>query len=194
MPSHSWLFPMREKSSLRGTSREACSLSGSNYRRAFTQGGRMIVENHCLILHILQMGEGETREEVPMDVINQKPPERAAQRVQAHREELVERIARAVRPAAPRAAPVPILLASTAGSQRARAIRVRDCSGEQGSLAGREPLLLRPLTLSADHRRVAPCESGAFRLEGTPLPQSPPGTCPHPRQFDYSGGRSHLAK
>src|SRR6266481_2972227 len=37
-----------------------------------------------MILHIFQMGDGETREEVPMDVMN-------------HQEELVERIARAMR-------------------------------------------------------------------------------------------------
>src|SRR6266849_9041781 len=35
------------------------------YRRAFAQGGRMIVENDCLILQIFQMDDGETREEVP---------------------------------------------------------------------------------------------------------------------------------
>ncbi len=29
----------------------------------------MIVENACLILHIFQMGDGETREEVPMNVM-----------------------------------------------------------------------------------------------------------------------------
>ena len=57
----------------------------------------MIVENACLILHIFQMGDGETREEVPMDVVNQKPPEREAEWMHANREELVERIARAIR-------------------------------------------------------------------------------------------------
>src|SRR5713101_4577444 len=67
------------------------------YRRAFAQGGRMIVENDCLILQIFQMSDGETREEVPMDVMNHQPAEREAQRVQANREELVERIARAMR-------------------------------------------------------------------------------------------------
>src|SRR6266700_7593722 len=43
------------------------------------------------------MGDGETREEVAMNVMIHKPAEREAQRVQAHREELVERIARAMR-------------------------------------------------------------------------------------------------
>ncbi len=57
----------------------------------------MIVENDCLILHIFQMGDEETREEVPMDVINHQQAEREAERMQANREELVERIARAMR-------------------------------------------------------------------------------------------------
>src|SRR5437764_9392442 len=47
------------------TSREACSLSGGNYRRAFAQDGRIISENDCLILQIFPMDDGETREEVP---------------------------------------------------------------------------------------------------------------------------------
>ena len=57
----------------------------------------MIVENDCLILQIFKMSDGETREEAPMDVINHQQAEREAQRVQANREELVERIARAMR-------------------------------------------------------------------------------------------------
>src|SRR5256886_13808484 len=57
----------------------------------------MIVENDCLILHIFPMDDGETREEVPMDVMIHKPAEREAQLMQANREELVERIARAMR-------------------------------------------------------------------------------------------------
>src|SRR6266699_6897834 len=67
------------------------------YRHPGAQGGRMIVANDCLILQIFQMSDGETREEVPMDVMNHQPAEREAQRVQANREELVERIARAIR-------------------------------------------------------------------------------------------------
>jgi hypothetical protein len=61
------------------------------------EGGRMIIENACLILQIFQMSDGETREEVPMDVMNQQQAEREAQLLQANREELVERIARAIR-------------------------------------------------------------------------------------------------
>lgn len=57
----------------------------------------MIVANDCLILHIFQMSDGETRDEVPMDVMNHQQAEREAQRVQANREELVERIGRVVR-------------------------------------------------------------------------------------------------
>jgi hypothetical protein len=43
----------------------------------------MIVENHCLILHIFEMSDGETREEVAMDVMKHQSAEREAQRVQA---------------------------------------------------------------------------------------------------------------
>jgi len=50
-----------------------------------------------MILHILQMSDGETREEVLMNVMIHQQTEREAQRVQANREELVERIARATR-------------------------------------------------------------------------------------------------
>src|SRR5437868_9047172 len=60
-------------------------------------GGRIIRENDCLILHIFPMEDGEIREEVPMDVMIHKPAEREAQLMQANREELVERIARAMR-------------------------------------------------------------------------------------------------
>jgi AraC-like DNA-binding protein len=56
----------------------------------------MIVANDCLILRIFQMGDGGIREEVLMDVMNHQQAEREAQRVQANREELVERIARAL--------------------------------------------------------------------------------------------------
>jgi AraC-like DNA-binding protein len=57
----------------------------------------MIVANDCLILHIFQMSNGQTREEVPMDVMIHKPAEHEVQRVLANREELVERIGRAMR-------------------------------------------------------------------------------------------------
>ncbi len=57
----------------------------------------MIVENDCLILQIFQMSDGETREEVPMNVMILQQAEREAERVQANREELVERIARVMR-------------------------------------------------------------------------------------------------
>jgi AraC-like DNA-binding protein len=42
------------------------------------------------------MDDGETREEVPMNVMIHQPAEREAERMQANREELVERIARAM--------------------------------------------------------------------------------------------------
>jgi AraC-like DNA-binding protein len=57
----------------------------------------MIVENACLILHIFQMSEGETRKEVPMNVMILQQAERKAELMQAHREELVERIGRSMR-------------------------------------------------------------------------------------------------
>src|SRR2546427_997205 len=50
-----------------------------------------------MILHIFHLEDGETREEVPMDIMNPQPAEREAERMQANREELVERIARAMR-------------------------------------------------------------------------------------------------
>ncbi len=48
----------------------------------------MIVENYCLILQILQMSTGATREEVPMNVMIHQQAEREAQRMQANHEEL----------------------------------------------------------------------------------------------------------
>jgi hypothetical protein len=50
-----------------------------------------------LILHILQKDDGATGEEIPMDVMNHQQSAREAVLLQANREELVERIARAVR-------------------------------------------------------------------------------------------------
>src|SRR5260221_403979 len=61
----------------------------------------MIIENDCMILQIFKIGDGETGEEVLMevmtlDVMTHRQEEREPQRVQANHEELVERIARAV--------------------------------------------------------------------------------------------------
>src|SRR5438067_9398333 len=58
------------------------------YRHPGAPDGRIISENDCLILQIFPMSDGETSEEVPMNVMNHQ---------QAEREELVERIARAMR-------------------------------------------------------------------------------------------------
>ena len=55
------------------------------YRRPGAPGGRMIVENTCLILHIFQMSEGETREEVPMNIMIYQQAERETELMQAHR-------------------------------------------------------------------------------------------------------------
>src|SRR6266516_2602894 len=57
----------------------------------------MIVENDCLILQIFQMSDGETREEVPMNVMIHQQAEREAVLLQANREELIEWIGRAMR-------------------------------------------------------------------------------------------------
>ena len=57
----------------------------------------MIVENDCLILQIFPMDGGETREEVSMNVMIRQQTDREAERLQADREELVERIGRAMR-------------------------------------------------------------------------------------------------
>src|SRR2546422_7844060 len=46
---------------------------------------------------MFQMSNGETSEEVPMNVMILQPTEREAQLMQTHREELVERIGRAMR-------------------------------------------------------------------------------------------------
>jgi AraC-like DNA-binding protein len=54
----------------------------------------MIVERSWMILQVFKMGDGQTSEEVPMDVMTHERAEGDARRVQAHREELVERIAR----------------------------------------------------------------------------------------------------
>src|SRR5260370_35001076 len=67
--------------------------SGAHYRRAFVQGGRMIVANDYLILRIFQMGDGAIREEVLMDVLNHQQLDRAAALLQAHREEPAVRVA-----------------------------------------------------------------------------------------------------
>jgi hypothetical protein len=50
-----------------------------------------------MILQIFQMSDGETSEEVPMNVMNHQQAEREAELMQANREELAERIARAMR-------------------------------------------------------------------------------------------------
>src|SRR6266487_7076723 len=67
------------------------------YRHHGAQGGRIISANDCLILHIFQIGEAETRKEVAMDVMIHQQAEREAQRMHANREELVERTRRAMR-------------------------------------------------------------------------------------------------
>jgi hypothetical protein len=58
----------------------------------------MIVENRCTILQIIEMGDAGTSEEATtMDLMNRPQSEREAHRAQAGRDDLVERIARAIR-------------------------------------------------------------------------------------------------
>src|SRR3954471_13708014 len=57
----------------------------------------MIVQNRCTILQILEMGDAGTSEEAAMDLMSRPQSEREAHGAQAGREELVERIARAIR-------------------------------------------------------------------------------------------------
>src|SRR6476660_4550660 len=57
----------------------------------------MIVQHCCTILYIRAMDDAGTREETTMDVTNRRPSAREVQRVHASREELVERLAWAIR-------------------------------------------------------------------------------------------------
>jgi AraC-like DNA-binding protein len=56
----------------------------------------MIVENSCTILQTWETGDAGTSEEAAMDVMNHQQSEREARRTQASRNELAERVARAV--------------------------------------------------------------------------------------------------
>ena len=56
----------------------------------------MIVEDRCTILQIWETGNAGTSEEAAMELMNRPPSEREARRAQADRDELAERIARAV--------------------------------------------------------------------------------------------------
>jgi AraC-like DNA-binding protein len=56
----------------------------------------MIVHESCTILQILKMGDAGTRSEVNMDLMNHPHSERAVRMAQAGREELLERVVRAV--------------------------------------------------------------------------------------------------
>jgi hypothetical protein len=57
----------------------------------------MIVEDSCTILQIWETGDAGTSEEAAMELMNRPPSEREARRrAQAGRDELAERVARAV--------------------------------------------------------------------------------------------------
>src|SRR5215207_9095198 len=57
----------------------------------------MIVEDRCTILQIWESHDAGTSEEAAMDLMDHPPSEREARRAQAGRNELAERVARAVR-------------------------------------------------------------------------------------------------
>src|SRR5215210_2301742 len=57
----------------------------------------MIVENCCTILQIIEMGDAGTSGEATMDLMNRPQSEREAHGARASRDELAERIARAIR-------------------------------------------------------------------------------------------------
>jgi len=57
----------------------------------------MIVEHCCTNLQIMEMGDAGTSEEATMEMMTHPRADREAQRMHANREELVERIARAIR-------------------------------------------------------------------------------------------------
>src|ERR671920_1664590 len=56
----------------------------------------MIVEDRCTILQTWETGDAGTSEEAAMEPINRPPSEREARKAQANRDELAERVARAV--------------------------------------------------------------------------------------------------
>jgi AraC-like DNA-binding protein len=87
---------LEEKSST-PVNRELHSLSGIHYRYYEVQGDRIIVDKNCIILQNFRMGTREINGEISMDGINHQQAEREAQRMQVNREELVERISRAIR-------------------------------------------------------------------------------------------------
>lgn len=87
---------LEEKSSLRDPGRGVWPLSDAYYRQPGTESGRIILENDCLILQIFHTGKAETRKEVAMTVTMDWQREREGTLLQAYREELVERIGRAI--------------------------------------------------------------------------------------------------
>jgi AraC-like DNA-binding protein len=72
------------------------STSGVDCRRTWDAGGITIVENSCTILQIWETGDAGTSEEAAMDLMNRPQSEREVHRAQAARDELAERVARAV--------------------------------------------------------------------------------------------------
>ena len=133
-----------------------------------------------------------------MDSTNGRPSEREAQRAHASRDELVERIARAVRDdgtadAAGRAAAPPRLRAHGAGARRVRPRLLRDRAGQQGDPAGRPPLPVRPRPLPHRHRRAAHREPDRRGVAGAPLPGPRPHARPRPRRLGHGRGRAPRA-
>ncbi len=57
----------------------------------------MVVQSYCIILQITKINHAGTREETDMDLTNSGQSEREVQQAHANREELVERLSRAIR-------------------------------------------------------------------------------------------------
>jgi hypothetical protein len=98
-----------------------------------------------MILHILQMGDEATSEDIPMDVMNHQQAARETQRMQANREELVERIAQAMRQDGT-AQPLPGLHPLHRPSDRTTPSRFRPAPTHRadGARAGHERLRFAP--------------------------------------------------
>ena len=153
----------------------------------------MIVQDSCTILQIWETGDAGTSEEATMDLMNRPQSEREARRAQASREELAERIARAVREDGAVEAPGGLRLlrrsSPTRGPRRLLARLLRDRAGQQGGPAGRRSLPLRPRPLPHRHRRAAHREPDHRGVAGAAVPGPRPRARPRPRRLGHGRGR-----
>ena len=134
-----------------------------------------------------------------MRVIDQRLLERETRWMQANREELVERIGRTMRQDGS-AQPLPglhLYRHSIPLKQVYSLVEPSVCVVAQGSKevpAGREPLPVRPIPLSARDSQSALRQSGSGSVTGASIPQSSPGSCSDPHQRGPHGDRSRLAQ